>query len=449
MLSAEELAERSRGDGATAAERKARRELRAQEVLAAMEVDLEDRVSVRTRELETARDDALAAVRAKEEFLANMSHEIRTPMNGMLGALELLSKTALQPGQAHYLDVATTSGEALLAILNEVLDFSKIGSNLLVIEQLPIDVNAIARSVVALFSATAERKGIDLQCRPDLALSDLRLGDALHLRQVLLNLVGNAVKFTPSGRVTLRTRLSEHPSRPTVAFEVEDAGVGIDPSQLERIFEPFVQADHSGHRPQGGTGLGLSISRQLVRVMGGELTVESRRGTGSLFRFELVLDMAPETAPMPLDGAADAALTEKLTGRVLLVEDNLVNQMVAVAVLESLGLEVVTADNGEAALAEMAGAVFAVVLMDCNMPVMDGYQATHEIRQAEIRNGLPRTPILALTASALRNDVQRCLLSGMDAHLSKPFTAKQLRAAIVPWLTSAPGFAGLEAVPAS
>ena len=198
---AAELAERSRRDGATSFERRARRELRAKDALAAMNVNLEDRVSERTRQLEAARDDALAAVHAKEEFLSNMSHELRTPMNGMLGALELLTKSEVTPKQAHYLEVATASGEALLAILNEVLDFAKIGSNLLHVDRTPIDVNAIARSVAALFSALAERKAIDLQFISDPDMTEMRLGDALHLRQVLLNLVGNAMKFTPHGQV--------------------------------------------------------------------------------------------------------------------------------------------------------------------------------------------------------------------------------------------------------
>jgi signal transduction histidine kinase len=240
---AAEVAERSFRNDATLFERRARVERRAKDALAASNASLERRVSERTRELETARDEALAAVHAKDQFLSNMSHELRTPMNGMLGALELLAMSELQPKQAHYLDVATASGAALLAILNEVLDFAKIGSNLLHLEHDPIDVNGIARSVVALFSALAESKEIDLQFIPDPALSAMRLGDALHLRQVLLNLVGNAMKFTPRGQVTLRTQLVRDGDSESVAFEVKDAGIGIEASQLERIFEPFVQAE--------------------------------------------------------------------------------------------------------------------------------------------------------------------------------------------------------------
>lgn len=431
---AAEHAERSRRDGATSFERRARREARAKEALAKLNANLEDRVSERTRQLEIARDEALAAVHAKEQFLSNMSHELRTPMNGMLGALELLSKSELKPGQVHYLEVATASGEALLATLNEVLDFAKIGSNLLQLDSAPLDVNAIARSVTALFSASAERKAIDLQFIPDPGLSDMRLGDALHLRQVLLNLVGNAIKFTPQGQVILRTQLLRDGDFERVVFEVKDAGIGIDASQLERIFEPFVQADDPAHERLGGTGLGLSISRQLVRAMGGELKVTSVHGQGSTFRFELALEVAPLTAAMPLNDLEGASSAELLTGRVLLVEDNLVNQMVGVAMLESLGLDVVASENGEEALAKLAVTPFALVLMDCHMPVMDGYEATHRIREAERRNGRPRMPIVALTANAFTNDVDRCLAAGMDAHLAKPYSTKQLRAALARWL---------------
>jgi signal transduction histidine kinase/CheY-like chemotaxis protein len=434
---AAELAERSRRDDASSFERRARRESRAKEALAKLNANLEDRVSERTRQLEIARDEALAAVRDKEEFLSNMSHELRTPMNGMLGALELLSKSELKPRQLHYLEVATASGEALLATLNEVLDFAKIGSNSLHVDYAPLDVNAIARSVAALFSASAERKAIDLQFIPGPRLSDMRLGDALHLRQVLLNLVGNAIKFTPQGQVILRTQLVHDGAFERVAFEVKDAGIGIDASQLERIFEPFVQADDPTHARPGGTGLGLSISRQLVRAMGGELKVTSVHGEGSAFGFELALEVAPLTAAMPLADLEGAPSTEPLKGRVLLVEDNLVNQMVGAAMLESLGLEVVSSENGVEALARLAATPFALVLMDCHMPVMDGYEATHRIREAERRNGRPRMPIVALTANAFKNDVDRCLAAGMDAHLAKPYSTKQLRAVIAPWLQGA------------
>lgn len=249
---AADLAEQSRRDGEAAFERHMRMDRRAKEALAAINTSLEERVVERTQQLASARDDALAAVHAKDQFLSNMSHELRTPMNGMLGTLELLMRSQMKPRQAHYLEVATASGEALLGILNEVLDFAKIGSNLPHVNCAPIDVNAIARSVVVLYSALAERTAIDLQLHVDSELSEMRLGDALHLRQVLLNLVGNAMKFTPNGSVSLATRLIHVGGIDRIAFEVKDTGVGIDASQLQRIFEPFVQVDDPAHRRSGG-----------------------------------------------------------------------------------------------------------------------------------------------------------------------------------------------------
>lgn len=431
---AADLAEQSRRDGEAAFERHMRMDWRAKEALAAINTSLEERVVERTQQLASARDDALAAVHAKDQFLSNMSHELRTPMNGMLGTLELLMRSQMKPRQAHYLEVATASGEALLGILNEVLDFAKIGSNLPHVNCAPIDVNAIARSVVVLYSALAERTAIDLRLHVDPELSEMRLGDALHLRQVLLNLVGNAMKFTPNGSVSLATRLIHVGGIDRIAFEVKDTGIGIDASQLQRIFEPFVQVDDPAHRRSGGTGLGLSISQQLVAAMGGELKVRSVHGQGSTFGFDLALELAPVTAAIPLDEIEPAPGTRRLMGRVLLVEDNQVSQMVGIAMLESLGLSVVSAENGEEALLKTAESSFDLVLMDCHMPVMDGYEATRRIRSAESRDARTRLPVVALTANAYKSDVDRCMLAGMDAHLAKPYSAKQLRAALAPWL---------------
>ncbi|MBX9794917.1 MAG: hypothetical protein K2Y02_11520, partial [Burkholderiaceae bacterium] len=262
-----------------------REQTRVQQELAALNAGLEDRVAERTSELEQARDDALAAARAKEQFLSNMSHEIRTPMNGMLGALDLLSQTELDARQSQYIEVAATSGEALLGIINEVLDFAKIGAGGLQLAREPIDVNAIARSVTTLFSASAQRKAIELRLIADPALDGWRRGDSLRLRQVLLNLVGNAIKFTQRGRILVTTRCIGAEDDERVAFEVSDTGIGIEKSQHGRIFEPFVQAQDIARLRHGGTGLGLAISRYLVRAMGGELGVDSEPGKGSVFRF--------------------------------------------------------------------------------------------------------------------------------------------------------------------
>jgi len=415
---------------------------RARDALARLNASLEGRVAARTRELEQARDEALAAVRAKEQFLSNMSHEIRTPMHGMLGALDLLAASVLTPQQADYIRVAATSGEALLAIINEVLDFAKIGAGQLQMAREPIDVNAIARSVTTLFSASAQRKAIELRLVADPALAGWRLGDALRLRQVLLNLVGNAMKFTQQGRVVVTTRSVGEGAGERVAFEVADTGLGIDRSQHERIFEPFGQADEPALRRQGGTGLGLAISRQLVRAMGGELQVDSELGRGSSFHFALDLEHAPVLEPAVTVGPAPTAasvLAPCPGSRVMLVEDNSVNRLIGSAMLEAMGLEVVLAEQGEEALAKLATRPVAVVLMDCLMPVMDGYEATQRLREAERLNGWPRTPVIALTANVFSDDVERCLAAGMDAHLAKPYSIDQLRATIAPWI---PGRSG-------
>ena len=418
------------------AEVQAETELRAREALARLNSSLEDRVSARTRDLENARDEALAGVCAKEQFLSNMSHEIRTPMNGMLGALELVSQTDLTPRQAEFIRVATASGEALLGILNEVLDFAKIGANRFQLAAEPIDVNAIARSVTTMFSASAQRKSIGLHLVADSALSGLRLGDALRLRQVLMNLVGNAMKFTLQGQVVVKTRRIGGNENNRVAFEVSDTGMGIEASQHARIFEAFVQADDPLNQRGGGTGLGLAISRQLVRAMGGELSVASVLGEGATFRFELNLERAPDQPSPPAAESQAAVRREPLNGRVLLVEDNSVNRLVGSAMLQSLGFEVLLAEHGEEALGALADAAVQAVLMDCQMPVMDGYEATRRIREFERLGSRPRTPVIALTANAFSGDVERCLAAGMDAHLAKPYTIEQLRAVIVPWLPS-------------
>ena len=418
---------------------------RSQQALAALNAGLEDRVAERTRELERARDEALAASRAKEQFLSNMSHEIRTPMNGMLGALDLLSRTEMNPRQTQYIEAAATSGEALLGIINEVLDFAKIGAGGLLLAREPIDVNAVARSVTTLFSASAQRKAIDLRLDADPALNGWRQGDSLRLRQVLLNLVGNAIKFTQRGRILVTTSCLGAGDSERVAFEVSDTGIGIEQTQHSRIFEPFVQALDPVRPGQGGTGLGLAISRDLVRAMGGELDVDSAPGKGTIFRFALPLPRAPDAhavaaARPPAAAPALPAVPQDdfLGARVLLVEDNSVNRMVGTAMLESMGLTVVVAEDGEEALAVLSRTTVALVLMDCQMPVMDGYEATHRLREIERLTGAPRLPVIALTANALSGDVERCLAAGMDAHLAKPFLISQLRALIEHWLAALP-----------
>jgi two-component system, sensor histidine kinase len=421
-----------------AAQEQERADAQARETLARTNAELEQRVLQRTTALTLARDDALAAVNTKERFLANMSHEIRTPMAGMLGALELLSHTALAPDQAEYLQIATTSGAALMAIINEVLDFAKIGSGQLERAQEPIDVGAIAHSVVTLFSAAAQIRtiGLSLHIAPELELG--RIGDSLHLRQVLMNLVGNAMKFTSKGSVGVWLDPAEQGD--SVHFEVADTGIGIDPAQQAMIFEPFMQSEPAGRLAAGGAGLGLAISRDLVRVMGGELRVDSAPGRGSRFHFELKLPLADRAAALPMPAPPPTLLR----GQVLLVEDNPVNQLIGRAMLERLGLSVVVAEDGVQALDRLAETVFEAILMDCQMPVLDGYETTRRWRTQEQALSLARTPVIAITANVFDGDVERCMEAGMDSHLAKPYTGDSLRAALAPWL---PG--STSAVPAA
>lgn len=387
-------------------------------------------------ELRLAKEQAEAGNVAKAQFLANMSHEIRTPMNGVLGALDLLERYELTTEQRKLIETATASGEALLTVLNEILDFSKIEAGKLELVSKPLLLRPVLSSVVDLLAPMAQRKGLALSMEFDANLPARVRGDAGRVRQVLLNLIGNAIKFTDRGRVTVRVRRAPggSDSRPTLVLEVEDTGVGISPEALPRLFTPFFQADQSDRRRFGGTGLGLVISQRLTEAMGGELSVESSPGSGSTFRMKLPLDALTGTPADVPEAPAAAAPPTPLAGKVLLVEDNLVNRMLAAAMLDSLGIKVTEADNGLDALQQMEASRFDLVLMDCQMPLMDGFEATREIRAREQRASAPRTPIIAVTANALSGDSERCLLAGMDAYLAKPFTLDSLREALTPWL---------------
>jgi signal transduction histidine kinase len=385
--------------------------------------------------LRLAKEQAEAGNVAKAQFLANMSHEIRTPMTGILGALSLLGCDELSPQQRKLLDTASSSSEALLTLLNEVLDFSKIEAGKLELVNEPMLLRPVLSSIVDLLAPIAQRKGLALSLEFDPSLPARVKGDAGRIRQVLLNLVGNAVKFTDSGHVAVRARREAGGgSRPVMVLEVEDSGIGIPPAVLERLFTPFFQADQSDRRRFGGSGLGLVISKRLTEAMGAELSVESAPGRGSTFRLSLPLEVladAPAAAPTALAGTVSPA---PLAGKVLLVEDNPVNRMLAVAMLGNLGIEVTEAENGLVALQHLEKSRFDLVLMDCQMPVMDGFEATREIRAREHGALAARIPIIAVTANALSGDSEQCLQAGMDAHLAKPFTLKTLRAAIAPWL---------------
>lgn len=392
--------------------------------------ELEARVQERTEQLAQARDEAErsralaeSAARAKADFLATMSHEIRTPMNGVIGMVDLLRQTELTTEQRELTEIICSSGDTLVGIVNDILDLSKIEAGGIELEHAPFSVAEMVAHLREIFTVQADAKNIQLRTRVDPQMVPSVIGDAARVRQILVNLLSNALKFTPRGSVTLEVRRQVDGLR----FVVADTGIGIPADKHDLVFQAFTQAESSTTRRFGGTGLGLAICRRLATAMGGSIALESEPGQGS--RFTVVLPLPPlERAETSQSNGTPAADRVPPGFRVLVVEDNKVNQRLAVGLLKRLGCQTATAEDGMEAVSAAERERFDLILMDCHMPELDGYEATRRIRK--LAGPGSRTPIVAVTASALSEDRQRCLDSGMDDHIAKPIRLDDLRAVV-------------------
>ena len=397
------------------------------------DVTLQEQTS---RYLEEAKLRAEESTQLKSRFLASMSHEIRTPINGIYGMLGLLNNGNLDEAQQNYVRMARQSTKDLLHIINDILDFSKIEAGKLLVERHDFNLEALLNETIEHYAFEGEPKGIpvELNCTLD---EKWVSGDTVRIRQIISNLLSNAVKFTSEGKVSVNVSIERADDHYRFDCEVSDTGVGIDASKLDNIFSLFSQEDESTTRQFGGTGLGLAISKQLIQLMGGDIEVSSKKGQGSKFKFHILL-YPPLEARMPTTASSETAAIESLTESntkplILLVEDNNINQVVAREHLSDCRVMVTT--NGQQALEALQGAKahFDLILMDCQMPVMDGYEATRRIRAGEAGERYQQTPIIALTANAMKGDRDTCIAAGMNDYISKPFNESELRQKVWQW----------------
>lgn len=380
-------------------------------------------------EMERSRKLAEESAKAKDDFIANMSHELRTPLGAILGFADLLQKTELGDIQKDYLEAINTSGKSLLSIINDVLDLSKLDAGKFIIETVPFSVPELMHSVQVMFSSKASAKGLRLSCSVDMSINYQLIGDPMRLTQILVNLLGNAVKFTEAGGIYINCIVEkEEDNKVQLCFTVKDTGIGIDEDKLGSVFERFSQADTDISRRYGGSGLGLAITKQLIELQGGHISVSSTKGKGTEFLFTLPYEKSAEQMVVPKN---EPAAKQRSHGfkKIMIVEDNLMNQKLASYFLQNNGFDIIIATNGKKALEILKSQTVDLILMDIQMPVMDGYQTAKAVRE-ELKI---TTPIIATTAHALSGEKEKCIQAGMDDYLSKPFKETDLLNKIASW----------------